>query len=245
MLVFKNPKIIWPNLLTSLNLLSGCIAVLSFLNQQYILGIVLVLIGAFCDFLDGLVARALKVTGDFGKELDSLADVVSFGFVPGIIMYTAFLRALEINDFNQLLEQKQFLPFFGFVITIFSAIRLAIFNTLSSNVKGFIGLPTPANTLFFLSFPIFWVTLPNTHSILEITQSIGFLIAVTLLFSYLMVSKIPMLSLKLKGKKISNYIPQIILIVLFLSYLALSIVYVLPLTMLSYIALSVVFTKQN
>ena len=94
-------------------------------------------------------------------------------------------------------------------------------------------------------FPIFWVTLPNTHSILEITQSIGFLIAVTLLFSYLMVSKIPMLSLKLKGKKISNYIPQIILIVLFLSYLALSIVYVLPLTMLSYIALSVVFTKQN
>mgnify|MGYP006176512513 CR=1 FL=1 len=70
MLVFKNPKIIWPNLLTSLNLLSGCIAVLSFLNQQYILGIVLVLIGAFCDFLDGLVARALKVTGDFGKELD-------------------------------------------------------------------------------------------------------------------------------------------------------------------------------
>lgn len=245
MLVFKNPKIIWPNLLTSLNLLSGCIAVLSFLNHYYTLGIILVLIGAFCDFLDGLVARTLKVTGDFGKELDSLADVVSFGLVPGIILYLAFLKALGINDFSQVLVLKQFLPFFGFIITIFSAIRLAIFNTLSNNIKGFIGLPTPANTLFFLSLPIFWVTLPNLHPILEITQSVGFLIVLILVFSYLMVCNIPMLSLKLKGGKISNYIPQIILIVLFLSYLALSLVFVLPLTMLSYIALSVVFKKQN
>ena len=170
MSVLKNPKIIWPNLLTSLNLLSGCIAVLSFLNQYYTLGILLVLICALCDFLDGLVARALKVTGDFGKELDSLADVVSFGLVPGIIMYIAFLKALGMENFSEILTHKQYLPFFGFVITIFSAIRLAIFNTLSSNVNGFIGLPTPANTLFFLSFPIFWVILPKDHFILDWTN---------------------------------------------------------------------------
>ena len=244
MSVLKNPKIIWPNLLTSLNLLSGCIAVLSFLNQYYTLGILLVLIGALCDFLDGLVARALKVTGDFGKEFDSLADVVSFGLVPGIIMYIAFLKALGMENFTDIITQKQYLPFFGFVITIFSAIRLAIFNTLSSNVKGFIGLPTPANTLFFLSFPIFWVILPKDHFILDWTHSLSFLISLIVIFSYLLVSKIPMLSLKLKGGKISTYVPQIILIGLFLMYLTLSVVFVLPLTILSYVALSFIFKNQ-
>jgi len=245
MLPIQNHKIIWPNLLTSLNLLSGCIAALAFLNHYYILGIVLVLFSAIFDFLDGLVARALKVTGDFGKELDSLADVVSFGFVPGVIVYVSFLKALDLHTFTDVVEQKTLLPFCGFILTIFSAIRLAIFNTLSSNVKGFIGLPTPANTLFFLSFPIFWVSLPSLHPVLDLVNNTSFLLIITLLFSGLMVSKIPMLSLKFKGGKIANYIPQILLIVVFLVYLFLSRVYVIPLTMLSYIALSIIFKNRS
>ncbi|MCB0663026.1 MAG: CDP-alcohol phosphatidyltransferase family protein, partial [Saprospiraceae bacterium] len=132
-----------PNLITLLNLFFGCLAAISILNGAYYLGIIFSLAGGLADFLDGMVARLLNVQSNIGKELDSLADMVSFGFVPGIIFY----KLISLNLPWPGLSVINWYAVPAFLITMFSALRLAKFNLDNRQTESFIGMPTPAATV--------------------------------------------------------------------------------------------------
>jgi len=170
-----------PNALTCANLLSGCIGIVFAFKGELTITAYAVLISGIFDFFDGFSARLLNVKSEIGKELDSLADVVSFGFLPGVVMF-------------QLLSQSNitspYLPYTAFLITIFSALRLAKFNLDTRQTEDFIGLNTPMNTLFIVSLPFIQRDYP------EIINSTLFLIGITILMSWLLVSEIKIYSLK-------------------------------------------------
>lgn len=233
-------KAMIPNMITSMNLFCGCIAVLSFLSGYYELGIVLIIAASVLDFFDGLVARLLKVQGELGKQLDSLADMVSFGFVPGTIMFVALLKSQELSGFSEVINTSNYLPLFGFVITIFSGLRLAIFNIATNQTTEFIGLPTPANTLFFLTLPAIWVYYTDWEALNVIVSNTTLLLSLTVIFSILMVSKIRMISLKFKNLEFkSNQIKYYFLIgcaafIYFFGILS------IPFIMIYYVILSII-----
>ena len=139
-----------PNAITCLNLLSGCIALYFAFNQHLNYAAYMVGIAAILDFMDGLLARALKAYSEIGKQLDSLADMVSFGVVPGTILFGLLTRA----DAAPTGIPEDILPFFGFIVTIFSALRLAKFNIDTRQAESFIGVPTPACSIFIASLPL-------------------------------------------------------------------------------------------
>jgi CDP-diacylglycerol--serine O-phosphatidyltransferase len=184
-----------------LNLLCGCIAILlSFENldaASYLIGIAIIF-----DFLDGFTARILNAKTDIGKDLDSLADVVSFGVAPGFILY--FLIQIYSNELTLLVSGTSYIPFIAFVIPLFSALRLAKFNNDDRQTDHFIGLPTPANALLIASLPLIISQESTLTGIcLDCVQSIVknkyFLIALTVLLSYLLIAEIPLLSLKFQS----------------------------------------------
>ena len=133
-----------PNAITCANLFSGCIGIVfAFKGEQEVAAYFVLLSGLF-DFFDGMVARLLNVKSEIGKQLDSLADMVSFGFLPGVVMF----QLLMLSDYS-----SAYLPYLGFLITVFSALRLAKFNIDERQTEDFIGLNTPKNTLFIVSLP--------------------------------------------------------------------------------------------
>jgi CDP-diacylglycerol--serine O-phosphatidyltransferase len=133
-----NIKAFFPNLLTGANLFTGLAGIVMAFTGDYTNSIFFIILAGLFDFLDGFVARLLKVSGDFGKELDSLADVISFGALPSVYMFL-FLQ-------NQ--YQNQYIPYLSLMIGVFSALRLAKFNLDDQQSDKFIGLPTPANAIF-------------------------------------------------------------------------------------------------
>ena len=152
-----------PQLLTLFNVLSGCIAVVFAVLNELHLACVFVIIGIFFDFFDGLVARALNAQSELGIQLDSLADMITCGLVPGIVMFQLLgmsqTGGWNIDEFNPALREgplgwESMFPFIGFLITLASAYRLARFNIDEDQVTSFIGLPTPANALLIISFPL-------------------------------------------------------------------------------------------
>lgn len=171
-----------PNIITSLNLLSGCIAALLILEDNYHQALFFIIASGFFDFCDGLTARFLNVRSPMGKELDSLADVISFGFVPSLVMFTML----------QTESHSQWLPYFGFLIVILSAWRLAKFNIDERQSTDFIGLNTPMNTFFIISLPFIRETYPQLFSSYV-------LLIITLLTSYLLISEIRLFSMKFSG----------------------------------------------
>lgn len=208
-------KSIIPNSLTALNLFCGCIAVLSFLSGGHLLGIVLVFISATADFFDGFVARLLNVQSELGKQLDSLADMISFGFVPGVIIYKALSGNIDLNgNYSSQIIDQHYLPLLGFIITVFSGFRLAKFNIDTRQSNSFIGLPTPANTLFFLTIPLIWISENPRDWVYELTLNKPLLVVLTVLFSYLLIAEIPLLALKFKGFKIKDNIYRYALLLL-------------------------------
>lgn len=182
-----------PNTFTSLNLFSGCVASVMAFQGEYKLVVLFVLIAAIFDFSDGFVARLLKAYSPMGKELDSLADCISFGFAPSVAaFYFLSENAIKISH-NSLVVT--YLPYFAFLIAIFSALRLAKFNIDTRQTESFIGLNTPANALFWVSFCYgLTFTAPIITAALVYTFLVGILV-----FSLLMVSEIPMFSLKVKS----------------------------------------------
>jgi CDP-diacylglycerol--serine O-phosphatidyltransferase len=145
-----------PNTLTCLNLLCGCLALTNIFRGDLVTGAYLVGIAAVADFFDGLLARALRVSSPIGKDLDSLADMVSFGVVPGAIMFKLLGMPNGMST-STIIGNASFaalLPFGAFLITIFSALRLAKFNNDTRQTTSFIGLPTPACTLVVASLPL-------------------------------------------------------------------------------------------
>ena len=150
-----------PNSITLLNLFSGCIGVIMAFHQQFDYALLCMLLSAVFDFCDGMAARALKAYSNIGKELDSLADVVSFGFLPGML-------AFQLLHASSLTDTCQALPYLAFIITLFSALRLAKFNVDERQTTGFIGLATPANALFWGSLAATYKETITTHPYLII-----------------------------------------------------------------------------
>ncbi|MBP7821930.1 MAG: CDP-diacylglycerol--serine O-phosphatidyltransferase [Saprospiraceae bacterium] len=187
-----------PNALTMANLYCGCCAIIAILNDNFDLAFWLLIIAGIFDFADGLVARALNVSSDMGKELDSLADVVSFGVVPGTFYYVLLLKSS--------LPQ---LALLGYVITIFSALRLAKFNLDTRQTTDFIGLNTPSNTFFVVGYAFAYFS-HNISFLLE-PYTILLTIAIT---SYLLVSEIRMFGFKIKTFGLKENILRIVFIVL-------------------------------
>ncbi len=188
-----------PNTITLLNLLCGTIAVIFALKGCQLFAIYLILIAAFMDFLDGFSARLLKAYSNIGKELDSLADLVSFGLAPSILIYYRFSSFLSY-DINSGVNSLwiELLSFTPLVITLASALRLAIFNIDTRQTKSFIGVPTPANAILIAMFMHF--TLHNS-AFDGIYNNYWFFPLVSLLLSYLLVCNVPMFSLKVKSLK--------------------------------------------
>lgn len=191
-----------PNTITCLNLFSGCLACLAAFNGQFELSAFYIGLAAIFDFLDGFLARILKAYSPLGKELDSLADLVSFGLAPGLLIFT-FYQLVSIPAF--LSPVAWLFPYTGFLIPIFSALRLAKFNIDTRQTTSFIGLPVPANALFWIGL-IFYIIENNNINAIVLTILI-------LIFCYLLVSEIPMFSLKIKDLSWKNNKMRYILIV--------------------------------
>ena len=211
-----------PNFLTCCNLLCGCLGVVFLLEGRAIPAAYFVWAACVFDFFDGFVARLLKVSSPIGKELDSLADMVSFGLLPATVMYM-LLKAASTHEI---------LPFIAFAIAVFSALRLAIFNIDDSQSDSFKGLPTPANALLITALPLAQTKLPDL-----IFQEWS-LVAITIIFSLLLVSRLELFALKFKNFSwADNKIRFTFLIVsvLLLGFLQ---VVAIPLIILGYIALS-------
>ena len=178
-----------PNTITCLNLISGCIATYFAFQSDYGMALLFIVIGAVFDFFDGLVARLLHVSSPIGKELDSLADDITFGFAPAAIVFS-FLSSFHIH--------LPFIPFLAFIIAAFSALRLAKFNLDERQALGFIGLPTPANALFWgaLVLSLDNQTLFEPYALPDFWFYV--VLALIPISSWLLVSVIPMFALKFK-----------------------------------------------
>lgn len=230
-----------PNVLTCLNLFLGSIAIVFAFDGQLHISAFLVIIAAVLDFLDGFTARWLKAYSDMGKQLDSLADLISFGLAPAVIVYS--YMHLVAPEWGLHIFGKNTLPFLAFLITVFSALRLAKFNIDERQSESFIGLPTPANALFFISFPLIH-RYSEDHTISYIifdrlVSGFTFLVLITTLFSLLLISNLPLFSLKFKSWGFaSNRIRYIfvgiaVLLIIWAGFVA------IPFIIINYIMLSV------
>ena len=180
-----------PNFITCCNLFCGCIASVMAFQAKYETAIAFIILGAVFDFFDGMLARLFKVSGPLGKELDSLADDITFGFAPSAIVFSLFK---EVHCPAFLMPMEAYLPYCAFLIAVFSAYRLGKFNIDPRQSTSFIGLPTPANALLWGSVVV------GGHDFL-VSESFNaiYLIGLVLLMSYLLIAEIPLFSLKFKN----------------------------------------------
>ena len=217
-----------PNLLTISNLICGCIALYLTFQGELVFTAYFIGLAAIFDFMDGAAARLLNVSNPIGKELDSLADMVSFGLVPGSVVF----HLLEESPLSQY-------SFMALVIPIFSAYRLAKFNVDENQNENFIGLPTPANCLVFVSIPL--ITTFNAESTIAYLFEIPeILLIITILMSLALVSRINMFSLKFKNFKLQDNKFRFFIItmsIILLTWLEFS---AIPIIILLYILMSIV-----
>jgi CDP-diacylglycerol--serine O-phosphatidyltransferase len=195
-----------------------------------------VCLGIFLDFFDGFFARLLKVSGPLGLELDSLADMVTSGVVPGYVMF------FMLSNSQHEISTHFMLPFLGFIITMGSCYRLAVFNIDTRQTNSFIGLPTPANALFILSLPLV-LKYSDSLIVLEILTNQWVLLVITLFSAYILNAEIPLFSLKIKKFNFKDNALQIGF--LFLSFLLLVFFQYagIPLVIIGYVLLSIVSNK--
>lgn len=182
-----------PNALTCCNLISGCIAVVYALNAIYSMALLFIVIGALFDFMDGMAARLLGVSSPIGKELDSLADDVTFGVAPASMLFT-FLFTHPFPE--PLVPLSPYLPYLSFIMAAFSALRLARFNLDTRQATSFIGLPTPANALFWAGLIVGMGPRLGSHPWIVLG-----LLLLSFVSSALLVAEIPMFALKFKHYK--------------------------------------------
>jgi CDP-diacylglycerol---serine O-phosphatidyltransferase len=247
-----------PNFLTCCNLLCGCLGIIKCFEpigfyfggynyQNLVAASLLIFLACIFDFLDGFAARVLKVPSTIGKELDSLADVVSFGVLPGLILY----QLIMMTDFVQSLstELHTFIYYFEtppgiivLLIPIFSALRLAKFNIDTRQSESFIGVPTPANAILIASLPLI-LAYSDSSLIKNSISNPYFLITLTLLMSYLLVAEFPLFALKFKNFKWADnkirfiFMGASIILFIFLIWTA------IPIIIFLYIILSLVENK--
>lgn len=219
-----------PNILTLANLASGALAIIATFEERYDLLIWLLAASLVFDFLDGLVARALKVHSELGLQLDSLADMVSFGLAPGLVWFKVFSLAADGGE-----PLPEFLPYLALLIPLFSALRLAKFNIDSRQSDNFIGLPTPANALLIYSLALWAINTDNATTEAILLHPF-FLTVLTIASSLLLVAEIPMLSLKVKDFSWKNNKARILLVLAIVLLFALlrfrALAFVIPLYLL-------------
>lgn len=221
-----------PNFLTCCNLLCGCLGIVFVLEGRDIPAAYLVWLAGLFDFFDGFAARMLKVTSPIGKELDSLADVVSFGVLPALVMYKMISASTD----------SSILPFIGFLIAVFSALRLAIFNVDETQTDSFRGLNTPANTLFITSLPLLY------DDVGRWLYEPWVLISITVVFSFLLVSGIEFFAFKFKNFSWQDNQIRFTFLLLAVLLLALLQIPAIPIIILLYIVLSLLenrFRRRN
>ncbi|BDB56792.1 phosphatidylserine synthase [Flavobacterium ammonificans] len=225
-----------PNTITLLNLFCGCIAMVFALNKEFEMAFYFVSLGIFLDFFDGFFARLFQVSSPLGLQLDSLADMVTSGVVPGIVMYQLMGSSSGYPKLGWIVEP---FPFVGFLITLGSCYRLANFNIDTRQTDSFIGLPTPANALFILSLPLVLRNL-DSFFVLELLTNPFVLIGITLLSVYMLNAEIPLFSLKIKQMSLKKNAFQI-------GFLLSSVVLIasfqyagIPLVIVLYVLLSVI-----
>jgi len=227
-----------PNFITILNLTAGCFSIVSVFSNNFFAASIFIFAAAILDFLDGTFARILNAKSEIGKQLDSLADVISFGVAPGMIVYQLLNKSsfLIIPDNSAF----QFLLIAAFLIPAFSAIRLANFNLDLNQSDSFIGLPVPANAIFIASLPIIAdLTLFDFVWISEVIFNTWFLIALCIVSSYLLISKIPMFALKFKNLKWSGNQLRFIFLLICAALLVIFQFLAIPLIIILYILFSV------
>lgn len=261
---FKSSKFLMkqiPNVFTLLNLVFGCVAIVFVLQNgigianddsngaQWVImpeaiwmASLFIGLAALVDFLDGFIARLFKATSEMGKQLDSLADVVSFGVAPSLIIYQ-FLRLSYAQNENGLdVAMIALAP--AFIVAAAAAYRLAKFNIATDQQYGFKGVPTPAAGLLIASFPlIYW------NSDLEIVTSLflksWFWYAVIVGISYLMVSRLPLMALKFSNYNIKDNLPKLILLLLSIVAIVVLKWLAVPVIFLAYIAVSLTFKNKT
>ena len=226
-----------PNTITCCNLISGCIATYFAFMGDSQLALLFIVIGAVFDFFDGMVARLLHVSSPIGKELDSLADDITFGFAPSAIVFN-YLCTFHIH--------WPIIPFLAFIMAAFSALRLAKFNLDERQALGFIGLPTPANALFWGSLIVGLEKWSEDYSLFTTHDSLPYLVLCgTFISSYLLIAEIPMFALKFKtwgwkGNEVKYiFILSCIPLLLFLGVSGLAAI------IAWYVILSIITTKKN
>lgn len=207
-----------PNILTLLNLSAGCIGIKYVIEGNYEIGYIFIFVAVFFDFFDGFAARLLKIKSEIGKQLDSLADVVSFGVLPAFIMFEMLSRETT----------NEYIPFVSIILALFAALRLAKFNIDERQSLEFYGLPTPSMALFISTLPF----------ASYLSFSLVGLIIITIAISFLMISEVRLFSFKFQSygfkENIEKYVLLIIFIVLFFFFKLGAI----PLTVISYVFLS-------
>lgn len=237
-----------PNVITLLNLLSGLIALVYAFDDNLQMAFFWVCLGIFFDFWDGFAARVLKVSSPLGVQLDSLADMVTSGVVPGVVMYQMLVHIQENNEIYNVTEgtfYMKLVPFIGFVITLGACMRLAKFNIDTRQTDSFIGLPTPANALFILSIPMITKDLSGDELIFNFFSNPYVLVGISLFSAFIMNAELPLFSLKTKNKNLSDNK----LTLLFLGICALLLLFfrfeAIPLIIIFYIILSVILNKTK
>lgn len=227
-----------PNTVTLSNLLCGCLALLSILTNQIQWVPFFIGVSLLADYFDGLLARLLKVNSPVGRELDSLADMVSFGVVPGMML---FYLINEAKGINQIIfdDPSTFIGVLGFSVTIFSCLRLAKFNLDTRQTEGFVGLNTPACTIFVLGLLLMaHHDIRNLHDVI-VNETV--LIPIAFALSYLLIAEIPMFSFKFKSLELKgNKIRLSFIGVVILCFLSFELGIALSLIILCYIVISVV-----
>lgn len=249
-----------PNAITCGNLLCGCLALVKAFEGDLVWAAYLVGIAVVLDFLDGFVARMLNVTSAIGKDLDSLADMVTFGVVPGVVMYKLLFQANVIYDAKELLPAPDTIAlcyekgspvfcYLAFVLPVFSAIRLAKFNNDSRQSNSFIGLPTPANAILICSFPLILNRIgAGQNLIVDTLNNPYILITASCLLSFLLVAPLPLFALKFKHFNWKENEIRYIFLGLAVVLIATLQFVGIPLTIILYILLSVInnlFKKRD
>ena len=236
-----------PNLITLLNLTCGLLAVIAIFRDQEAEAFWFVCLGIFFDFWDGFFARKYNVSGDLGLQLDSLADMVTCGVVPGLMIFK-LIENLQIDSTSPYFLTEDtwymgFVPYLGFLITLASCYRLAKFNIDTRQTDSFIGLPTPANAMFIMSLPMIRFSYEDQWAGMLVKNPFV-LLAITIISAYILNAEIPLFSLKIKEFTWAKYKMQILFLIgSLLSFFILGFV-AIPLIIISYVLVSVISNKM-
>ena len=225
-----------PNTITCCNLLSGCVSILFVCNNHLLWASAMIFLAAVFDFLDGFAARALDAKSPIGGELDSLSDVVSFGVAPSFIV--AWL--LSKTGIGWWVHDVNLFPMLAFILAAFAAVRLAKFNIDTRQSHSFIGLPVPTVGLFIASLPFMLFAIDSDTWVYSVVMSPYFLLAMVVIFSWLMISEVPFFSFKIQNLRFKDNVLRYFVVIFAIIAVIIMKLAALPFVFLFYILLSVV-----